>query len=103
MSKHGLVSEIDKKEQIKLYKNVFRVKKFTEDYLPNEVNAIETILYNPNQLAAKQLYDNGCLVLYGSHLYRGNVLAGDIDCMEIIALKDQAKALQWVFNNFLYT
>lgn len=100
--KHGLVGETDEKEQIKLYKNVFRAKEFTTDYLPNEVSAIETMIYNPNELPIKDLYDDDKVILYGSHLYRGNVLAGDIDVMQIIPLKEQAKALQWVFNNFLY-
>lgn len=99
---HGLVSETTDKEKIKLYKNVFRVKDFPTDYSLEEYNAIETILYDPNNLGITQLYEDNILILYGSHLYRGNVLAGDIDCMEIIPLKDQAKALQWVFNKFIY-
>lgn len=102
MSKHGLVSETDEKEQIKLYKNVFRVKEFTKDYSLQEVRAIENIVYNPTSLWVSELYKQGKVVLYGSHVYRGNVLAGDIDVMEIIPLQEQAKALQWVFNNFLY-
>lgn len=102
MSKHGLVSEATDKEKIKLYNNIFRVKKFPDNYLIGEVGAIKTILYNPTDLEAKDLYDKNELVLYGSHVYRGNVLAGDIDCMQIIPLQNQAKALQWVYNNFLY-
>jgi hypothetical protein len=102
MSKHGLVSEATDKEKIKLYKNVFRVKDFDKDYSLQEVRAIEAIVYNPTQLWISELYKQNKVILYGSHVYRGNVLAGDIDVMEIISLKDQAKALQWTFNNFLY-
>ena len=100
--KHGLVSEIDEKEQIKLYKNVFRVKEFPTDYSLGEYEALEAITYDPTELGIIELHYQDNVILYGSHIYRGNVLAGDIDIMQIIPLKDQAKALQWVFNNFLY-
>jgi len=99
---HGLVSEVADKEKIKLYKNVFRVKDFPTDYSLEEYNAIQSILYDPTELEIIKLYSDGNLILYGSHLYRGNVLAGDIDCMQIIPLQNQAKALQWIYNKFLY-
>ena len=99
---HGLVSEIEDKEKLKLYKNIFRVKKYTDDYLLEEVLAIDTIIYDPNEVESEELYNDDKLILYGSHIYKGNVLAGDIDLMQIIKIEEQAKALQWVFNNLLF-
>jgi hypothetical protein len=64
---------------------------------------INDIVYDKNQEGSIELYDKGKLILYGSHTYKGNVLAGDVDCMQLININEQAKALQWIMNSLLYT
>jgi len=98
--KHGLASE--EKEKTKLYKNIFRRKKFQSDYTYSEIAMIDTIIYDPTKVESTELYNKNKLILYGSHVYKGNVLAGDIDLMEVIPKMEQANALQYVMNKLYY-
>ena len=98
--KHGLASE--EKDKEKLYKNIFRRKKFQSDYTYNEIAMIDSIIYDPLKIESADLYKNNKLLLYGSHVYKGNTLAGDIDLMQVIPKMEQAKALQHVMNYLYY-
>ena len=100
---HGLATEAADKDKLKFYKDIFRVKKFNEDYSGDEYFMINDIIYDKNQEGSKELYDKKEIILYGSHIFKGNVLSGDIDVMQLININEQVKALQWVMNNLLYT
>jgi hypothetical protein len=98
MSKHGLLSE--QKDKKELYKNILRVKKFDDDYSSAEISVIKDVLYNPNDIDLDILInEKKTVILYGSAIFKGNVRAGDIDCMQLIPINDQASALQWIVEN----
>jgi hypothetical protein len=99
MATHGLLLEQKNKEE--LYKNILRVKKFKEDYTSDEVNAIQTIVYNPlNRKISDLINKEKSVILYGSAIFKGNVRAGDIDIMQLIPIDKHADALQWLIELF---
>jgi hypothetical protein len=95
MAYHGLAVETKEKEQF--IKNVFRKREFPSDYNADETSSIKRVIYNPQDLSDTNLINKQKkVILYGTSIFKGFPLAGDIDCMQIIPIKDQAKALRTV-------
>jgi hypothetical protein len=103
-TKHGLVSEVeDKKQKKKLFEDIFRIKKFRDDYSVQEIGAIEACIYNDkNKYSSKYLInEQKSVVLYGSSIFKGNVLSGDIDVLQYLSIIDHPKALQEIVRDIL--
>jgi hypothetical protein len=93
MAYHGLAVETKEKEQF--IKNVFRKREFPSDYNADESSSIKRVIYNPQDLkTSKLINDEKKVILYGTSIFKGFPLAGDIDCMQIIPIQNQAKALR---------
>ncbi len=100
MAQHGLVQETDNK--MELYNNIFRVKEYTKDYGANEVSAIKRVVYlKGGQRSIDMVNDTKNVVLFGSSIFKGNVLAGDIDCMQFLPIIEHSKALQDIVYKIL--
>jgi hypothetical protein len=99
-TKHGLLSEQKNKKE--LYKNILRVKKFSDDYTNDEVDAIQNIIYNPfNKSSIDLINIEKNVILFGSSIYKGNIRAGDIDIIQISPIDKQSIILQWIVNKLI--
>ena len=97
MTTHGLLGEVESKK--KLYKNIFRRREYDTDYNREEVESIKQVLYNPNNISSLDLINvKKEVVLYGSSVFKGNVLSSDIDSMQLLPVYEHAKAMQWVIS-----
>jgi len=86
---------------IKLFDLVFRRKEYPRDYSITEQELIKAIVSDPSgQL--ESLIKNNKVVLYGSHVYKGNVAAGDMDCMQFMPLDRHAQALRDIVYKIIY-
>jgi len=102
MATHGLLQEKKEKERKELIKNIFRKRVFPDDYNSDEASAIKRVVYNPMDIKVKKLInDDKIVMLYGTSIFKGFPLAGDIDCMEIIPIQTQSKALQNIVNKLI--
>jgi hypothetical protein len=102
MASHGLLQEKKDKEKKELIKNIFRKRIFPDDYNSDEASAIKRVVYNPIDVSVKKLInDDKIVMLYGTSIFKGFPLAGDIDCMEIIPIQTQAKAIQNIINKLV--
>lgn len=100
MASHGLLAEQKNKKE--LYKNILRVKKYKDDYTTDEIQGINSIIYNPLDESSNTLInEKKKVILYGSAIFKGNVKAGDIDIMQLIPIDEHSKALQWIVNKFI--
>ena len=102
MAYHGLLQEKKDKELNVLIKNIFRKREYPNDYNTDEASSIKRVIYSPSGISVKQLIsDFKTVMLYGTSVYKGFPLASDIDCMEIIPIELQTKALQSTINKLI--
>ena len=124
MSKYGLFAEKQtNKEKDKYFNNIFRVKKsydYTEDekaliwsiisykdiMTNNKILFDENVFFDRttinlinNQIDKTSKYNN--IILYGSNIYKGNVMSGDIDLMQTFPVEKHFEIIQSIVR-YLY-
>ena len=83
--------KLTEKEE-KLYNLIFKIKKVPDDYSVSQMELIKSVVSDPSNKFIDMIKD-GIITLFGSHIFKGNVFAGDMDIIQYVPIEYQAQCL----------